>query len=103
MMPFTHALLSQYAGASREVVTQHMNRFREQGYVSYSRHGIFLYRDALKASISELDAVLRRRVSWLEEWPYACLGIWKYTTVQYGTYSTLLLGFQGSECACIGY
>ncbi|HUP05024.1 MAG TPA: Crp/Fnr family transcriptional regulator [Bryobacteraceae bacterium] len=52
MMPFTHALLSRYVGTSREVVTQHMNRLRKQGYVSYSRHGIVLHRDALKASIS---------------------------------------------------
>jgi CRP/FNR family transcriptional regulator, cyclic AMP receptor protein len=51
MMPFTHELLSRYVGTSREVVTQYMNRFRKQGYVSYSRHGIRLYRDALKASI----------------------------------------------------
>jgi CRP/FNR family transcriptional regulator len=52
MMPFTHALLSRYVGTSREVVTQHMNRLRKQGYVSYSRHGIFLHHDALKASMS---------------------------------------------------
>jgi CRP/FNR family transcriptional regulator, cyclic AMP receptor protein len=51
MMPFTHELLSRYVGTSREVVTQYMNQFRKQGYVSYSRHGIRLYRDALKASI----------------------------------------------------
>jgi CRP/FNR family transcriptional regulator len=51
MMPFTHELLSRYVGTSREVVTQYMNRFRKQGYVSYSRHGIRLHRDALKASI----------------------------------------------------
>lgn len=53
MMPFTHELLSRYVGTSREVVTQYMNRFRKQGYVSYSRHGIRLYRDALKASIRD--------------------------------------------------
>lgn len=52
MMPFTHELLSRYVGTSREVITQYMNRFRRQGYVTYSRHGIRLYRDALKASFA---------------------------------------------------
>jgi CRP/FNR family cyclic AMP-dependent transcriptional regulator len=52
MMPITHAWLSRYLGTSREVVTQHMNRLRKQGYLSYSRHGICLYHDALKASMS---------------------------------------------------
>jgi len=52
MMPFTHELLSRYVGTSREVVTQYMNRFRKQGYVTYSRVGIRLHRDALKASIA---------------------------------------------------
>lgn len=50
MMPFTHALLSRYVGTSREVVTLHMNRLRKQGLVTYSRRGIFLAHDALKAS-----------------------------------------------------
>ena len=52
MMPFTHALLSQYVGTSREIVTQYMNRFRKQGYMTYSRHGIFLYRDALERMLA---------------------------------------------------
>lgn len=52
MMPFTHVLLSRYVGTSRELVTQCMNRFRKQGYLIYSRRGILLYQDALKASIS---------------------------------------------------
>ncbi len=52
IMPLTHALLSRYVGTSREVITQHMNRLRRHGYVNYSRHGIILYHDALKASIS---------------------------------------------------
>ena len=52
MMPFTHALLSRYVGTSREIITHYMNQFRRQGYVSYSRRGIVLYRDALKASIN---------------------------------------------------
>jgi len=51
MMPLTHAMLSRYVGTSREIVTQYMNRFRKQGYVNYSRDGIVLYRDVLKAFI----------------------------------------------------
>jgi CRP/FNR family transcriptional regulator len=48
MVPFTHELLSQYVGTSREIVTHYMNQFRRQGYLKYSRKGIFLYRDAMK-------------------------------------------------------
>jgi CRP/FNR family cyclic AMP-dependent transcriptional regulator len=48
MVPFTHELLSQYVGTSREIVTHYMNQFRRQGYLRYSRKGIVLYRDALK-------------------------------------------------------
>src|SRR3954447_6335194 len=48
MIPFTHELLSQYVGTSREIVTHYMNQFRRQGYLSYSRKGILLHRDALK-------------------------------------------------------
>ena len=47
MMPFTHMLLSRYVGTTREIVTLHMNRFRKQGYVSYSRQGIRLHRGTL--------------------------------------------------------
>jgi len=48
MIPFTHELLSQYVGTSREIVTHYMNQFRRQGYLSYSRKGILLHRDTLK-------------------------------------------------------
>lgn len=48
IMPFTHETLARYVGTSREIVTQHMTRFRRQGYVSYSRKGIRLHRDALR-------------------------------------------------------
>jgi CRP/FNR family cyclic AMP-dependent transcriptional regulator len=48
MMPFTHVLLSRYIGTSREIVSHYMNQFKRQGYVSYSRQGILLYRDTLK-------------------------------------------------------
>jgi CRP/FNR family transcriptional regulator len=48
MMPFTHEMLARYVGTSREIVTHHMTRFRRQGYVSYSRQGIRLYRDTLR-------------------------------------------------------
>src|ERR1035437_1650999 len=48
MNPFTHELLSQYVGTSREIVTHYMNPFRRQGYLKYSRKGIILYRDAFR-------------------------------------------------------
>jgi CRP/FNR family transcriptional regulator len=46
MVPFTHELLAQYVGTSREVVTVYMNQFRHQGYLRYSRSGIILHREA---------------------------------------------------------
>jgi len=52
MMPFTHKMLSGYVGTTREVVTLHMNRFRRQGYVSYSRFGISLYRESLRTVLA---------------------------------------------------
>ncbi len=48
MAPFTHELLSQYVGTSREIVTHYMNQFRRQGHLQYSRKGIVLYRGALQ-------------------------------------------------------
>jgi CRP-like cAMP-binding protein len=48
MTPFTHELLSQYVGTSREIVTHYMNQFRRDGYLKYSRKGIVLYRDAFR-------------------------------------------------------
>jgi CRP/FNR family transcriptional regulator, cyclic AMP receptor protein len=47
MVPFTHELLSQYVGTSREIVTHYMNEFRRQGYLKYSRRGIIVYKYAL--------------------------------------------------------
>jgi CRP/FNR family cyclic AMP-dependent transcriptional regulator len=48
MMPFTHEMLSRYVGTTREVVTQYMNRFRNLGYLTYSRQGIHVQCDALR-------------------------------------------------------
>lgn len=39
---FTHELLAQYIGTSREIVSQYMNQFRREGYLLYSRKGILL-------------------------------------------------------------
>jgi CRP/FNR family transcriptional regulator, cyclic AMP receptor protein len=48
MPPFTHELISQYVGTSREIVTHYMNQFRRQGYIRYSRKGIILFRDSFQ-------------------------------------------------------
>jgi CRP/FNR family cyclic AMP-dependent transcriptional regulator len=53
MMPFTHVLLSRYVGTSREIVNRYMNRFRKQGYVSYSRRSLVLYRDTLRTLLDK--------------------------------------------------
>lgn len=52
LMPLTHELLSRYVGTSREIVTQYMNKFRKQGYVSYSRYGIVVNQDTIQAVLS---------------------------------------------------
>jgi len=57
MIPFTHELLSQYVGTSREIVTHYMNLFRRQGYLRYSRKGIMLHRDALREWLKTEPAV----------------------------------------------
>ena len=51
MIPFTHEMLAKYVGTSREIVTRHMSRLRQQGYVTYSRRAVLLHRDALKAAL----------------------------------------------------
>jgi CRP/FNR family transcriptional regulator len=48
MMSFTHELLAQYVGTSREIITVSMNQFLRKGYLDYSRKGILLCGDALK-------------------------------------------------------
>jgi len=48
MMPFTHELLSQYVGTSREIITLYMNQFRREGTWIIPEKGILLYGDALK-------------------------------------------------------
>ena len=51
--PLTHKMLSQYVGSTREIVTHHMTEFRKMGYLTYSRHGIVIYRDALLAWLQQ--------------------------------------------------
>lgn len=53
MIPFTHELLSQYVGTSREIITHYMNVFRRQGYLSYSRKGILVDINAMKGWLRE--------------------------------------------------
>jgi CRP-like cAMP-binding protein len=56
MMPFTHQALARYVGASRELVTQFMNRFRKQGFVSHSRRGIIVHLNSLKTVLPGLES-----------------------------------------------
>jgi CRP/FNR family cyclic AMP-dependent transcriptional regulator len=56
MMPFTHELLSQYVGTSREIVTHYMNHFRRQGYLGYSRKAILVYHDAMRGWLGQQAA-----------------------------------------------
>jgi CRP/FNR family transcriptional regulator, cyclic AMP receptor protein len=46
----SHQLLAQYAGTSREIVSQHMNRFRRQGLLEYSRREIVLNEAAFEVA-----------------------------------------------------
>jgi len=58
MMYMSHNLLGRYVGASREVITQHMNQLRKRGCVNYSRQGILLHCDTLRASLAAPARVL---------------------------------------------
>jgi CRP/FNR family transcriptional regulator, cyclic AMP receptor protein len=53
MIPFTHELLGQYVGTSREIITHYMSQFRRDGYLQYSRKGIILHREALREWIRQ--------------------------------------------------
>ncbi len=53
MVPFTHELLAQYVGTSREIVTHWMARFRREGYIRYSRKSIVLFRRKLQNWLRE--------------------------------------------------
>jgi CRP/FNR family cyclic AMP-dependent transcriptional regulator len=52
---FTHEVLSQYVGTSREIITHYMNQFRKQGYLRYSRRATALYADAMKSWLNQQD------------------------------------------------
>lgn len=52
LMPLTHYLLARHIGTSREIVSHYMNRFRDRGYLRYSRQEIVINRDALTAAIA---------------------------------------------------
>jgi CRP/FNR family cyclic AMP-dependent transcriptional regulator len=53
MPPFTHELLAQYVGTSREIVTHYMSQFRRQGLLRYSRAGITVNRASLTVWLDE--------------------------------------------------
>ncbi len=62
MAAITHEIISQYVGTSREIVTQHMNQFRERKCLSYSRKTITVNCDALENWLRTPKAA-RRKIS----------------------------------------
>lgn len=48
MIAFTHELISQYVGTSREIVTHYMNALRRKHCLDYSRKSIVVYEQTLK-------------------------------------------------------
>jgi len=46
---FTHQLLADYVGTSREIVTNWLNRFREERLIVYSRQGIVVRTEKMEA------------------------------------------------------
>lgn len=53
LVGLTHELLSQYVGTSREFVTHYMNQLQQEGCLRYSRKGIVLHGDVLRAWLGE--------------------------------------------------
>ena len=48
LMPTTHEQLARYVGTSREIVTQHLNQFRREQLLRYSRQGMDVNLPALE-------------------------------------------------------
>jgi CRP-like cAMP-binding protein len=46
--PFTHQLLSEYIGTSREIVTSALGSLRQGGYVRYTRRHIDIRYEAMQ-------------------------------------------------------
>ena len=46
--PFTHQVLAEYVGTTREIITLQMNQLRHKGLLRYSRKGIQIYTRALR-------------------------------------------------------
>src|SRR5581483_8150612 len=53
--PFTHQLLSEYVGTSREIVTFQMNHLRHLALLRYSRKGIEIFVEPLAAYLRNLE------------------------------------------------
>jgi CRP-like cAMP-binding protein len=53
LVTFTHELLSEHIGTTREIVTDHMIQFRAQGYLRYSRKAIVLYPEVLRERLHQ--------------------------------------------------
>ena len=53
--PFTHQLLSEYVGTSREIVTFQMNHLRQLSLLRYSRKGIEVFVELLTAHLRSLE------------------------------------------------
>lgn len=51
--PLNHEMLSRSVGASHEIISQYMMRFRKQGYVRYSPSGIVLSQDPFRELLSK--------------------------------------------------
>jgi CRP/FNR family transcriptional regulator len=52
LMPTTHEQLARYVGTSREIITQHLNQFRRENLLRYSRQGLDVDPAALERYLS---------------------------------------------------
>lgn len=58
--PFSHKLLAQYIGTTREAVTHCLNQFRRQGFVSYSRRDMIIFGDPMRHWLEEEPSIHRQ-------------------------------------------
>lgn len=55
LMPTTHEQLARYVGTSREIVTQHLNQFRRENLLHYSRQGLDVNPAALESYLAGMS------------------------------------------------